>query len=207
MIRTLASVLAFAIALPVLAQNAPPQNTPPQGAPPTMSPEQAAMMAAYQKAGTPGPQHAALAKMAGTYDLKIRSWETPGAPPTEEAGTSTRTMVLGGRVMAEEMHSKMHGQAFTGHGMQGYDNVSGKYWATWNDSMSTGLMVSEGTCDANLTCAYTGTYHDPVSRKPQTSRMTSKWTDKTTEVFEMYGPGPDGKETKMMEITYKKRAE
>jgi len=202
MIRTLASVLAFAIALPVLAQNAPPQNTPPQGAPPTMSPEQAAMMAAYQKAGTPGPQHAALAKMAGTYDLKIRSWETPGAPPTEEAGTSTRTMVLGGRVMAEEMHSKMHGQAFTGHGMQGYDNVSGKYWATWNDSMSTGLMVSEGTCDDQGSCTYTGSWNDPVTKGKTIARLTTKRISPTQELFEMYAPGPDGKEAKMMEITY-----
>ena len=42
----------------------------------------------------------------------------------------------------------MMGMPFTGHGMRGYDNVSGKYWSTWNDSMSTGMMVSEGTCDA-----------------------------------------------------------
>jgi hypothetical protein len=207
MIRTLASVLALAlaIALPVLAQDTPSQSTPPQGTPPKMSPEQAAMMEAYQKAGTPGPQHAALAKMAGTYDLKIRSWETPGAPPTEETGTSTRTMVLGGRVMAEEMHSKMHGQAFTGHGMQGYDNVSGKYWSTWNDSMSTGLMVSEGTCDASRSCKFSGTWNDPIRKGPVTSRMTTRWTSPTTEVFEMYGPGRDGKEMKMMEITYTKK--
>jgi hypothetical protein len=66
-------------------------------------------------------------------------------------------------------------------------------------------MVSEGTCDAKMTCAYIGTYHDPITKKPQTSRMTSRWTDKDTEVFEMYGPGPGGEEFKMMEITYKKR--
>jgi hypothetical protein len=37
--------------------------------------------------------------------------------------------------------------------------------------------------------------------------MTTRWTDANTEVFEMHGPGPDGKEPKMMEITYKKRAQ
>ena len=52
-----------------------------QDAPPKMSPEEAAMMAAYQKAGTPGDAHAAMAKMAGSYDLSIRSWNSPGAPP------------------------------------------------------------------------------------------------------------------------------
>jgi hypothetical protein len=31
------------------------------------------------------------------------------------------------------------------------------------------------------------------------------WASPTAEVFEMHGPGPDGKEMKMMEITYKKK--
>ena len=176
-------------------------------APQQMTPEMQAMMEAYQKAGTPGAEHQKLAAMAGTYDLTVKSYHTPGAEPAVEGGTATRKSILGNRVLVEEVTSQMMGMPFNGQGLHGFDNVTGKYWATWNDSMSTGLMVSEGTCDANLTCAYTGTYHDPVSRKPQTSRMTSRWTDKTTEVFEMYGPGPDGKETKMMEITYKKRAQ
>jgi len=114
-------------------------------------------------------------------------------------------MILGNRVMLEEVTSQMMGQPFSGQGLHGFDNVTGKHWGTWNDSMSTGLMVSEGTCDAQLTCTYTGTHNDPVTKKPQSSRMTTRWTDKNTEVFEMYGPGPDGKETKMMEITYTRR--
>jgi hypothetical protein len=172
---------------------------------PAMTPEMQAQMEAYQKAGTPGMEHGKLAAMAGTYDLTVKSWYAPGASPSTDAGTATRRMILGNRVLVEDVTSSMMGQPFTGQGLHGFDNVTGRYWATWNDSMSTGLMVSDGTCDAQLTCAYTGTHHDPVTKKAQTSRMTSRWTDKTTEVFEMYGPGPDGKETKMMEITYRKR--
>jgi len=63
----------------------------------------------------------------------------------EETGTATRSMTLDGRVLVEDVSSSMMGSPFTGHGMMGYDNVTGKYWSTWNDSMSTGLMVSEGT--------------------------------------------------------------
>ena len=33
-------------------------------------------------------------------------------------------------------------------------------------------------------------------------RMTCRWTSPTTQIFEMYGPGKDGKEMKMMEMTY-----
>jgi len=173
--------------------------------PPQLTPEQQAEMDAYMKAGTPGAAHKALAATAGNYDLKLRSWSEPGAPPSEETGTATRTMILDGRVLAEQVQSAMMGQPFSGHGMTGYDNVSGKYWSTWNDSMSTGLMVSEGTCDANRNCKFSGTWNDPVKKGPVTSRMTTRWTSPTTEVFEMYGPGKDGKETKMMEITYTKK--
>ncbi|MBD9477654.1 DUF1579 domain-containing protein [Pseudoxanthomonas sp. PXM02] len=172
---------------------------------PSMTPEMQAQMEAYQKAGTPGIEHGRLAGMAGNYDLTVKSWHAPGAPPSTDPGTATRRMILGNRVMLEEVTSQVMGQPFTGQGLHGFDNVTGKYWGTWNDSMSTGVMLSEGTCDAQLTCTYTGTHHDPVTKKPQTSRMTTRWSDKDTEVFEMYGPGPDGKETKMMEITYKRR--
>jgi len=195
MLRTLATTLALAAALPALAQDTPPK----------LSPEEAAMMAAYQQAGTPGPQHAALAKAAGSYDLSVRSWNSPGAAPTVAAGTAVREMALNGRVMTETLHSQMYGMPFDGHGMQGYDNVSGKWWATWNDSMSTGLMVSEGSCDEQAACTFNGSWNDPVTKGKINARMTTKWTSPDVQVFEMYAPGPDGKEAKMMEITYTRR--
>lgn len=188
-------VLAICLGtLPALAQE-----------PAQLSAEEQAMMQAYQQAGTPGDRHAEMAKTAGTYDLAIRSWHSPDAPPTEEKGTATRSMMLGGRVMVEEMSSTMMGQPFTGHGMQGYDNVTGKYWSTWNDSMSTGVMLSEGTCDDAGSCSFSGEWNDPVTKGKVKSRMTSRRTSPDVEVFEMFGPGPDGKEAKMMEITYTRR--
>jgi hypothetical protein len=89
--------------------------------------------------------------------------------------------------------------------MQGYDNTTGKYWSTWNDSMSTGVMVSEGTCDAKQSCTVTRSWTEPVKKTMEKSRMTTKWTSPTTEIFEMYAPGRDGKEMKMMQITYTKK--
>jgi hypothetical protein len=157
------------------------------------------------KAATPGAPHSTLASMAGQYDVKVKSWHDPKSPAMEETGTATRTMTLGGRVMVEDFTASMMGQPFTGHGMMGYDNVTGKYWSTWNDTMSTGLMVSEGTCDAQKNCTFTASWTDPVRKTPIKARMTTRWTSPATEVFEMYAPGPDGKEMKMMEITYTKK--
>jgi hypothetical protein len=192
------TVVAIALMVPLASAQTGKQ-------PPPMTPEQKAEMDAYMKAGTPGAPHQALAASAGNYDLKLRSWQAAGAPAMEETGTATRSMTLDGRVLVEDVSSSMMGSPFTGHGMMGYDNVTGKYWSTWNDSMSTGLMVSEGTCDSQKNCTFTGHWNDPVKKTPVKARMTTRWTSPTTEVFEMYAPGKDGKEFKMMEITYTKK--
>lgn len=167
--------------------------------------EQQAEMDAYIQAGTPGAPHAALALAAGSYDVRLKSWHEPGGEPVEEAGTATRQMILGGRVLVESMDATMMGAPFTGHGMSGYDNVSGKFWSTWMDNFSTGVMVSDGTCNAMGVCEFRGSWNDPIKKGPVTARMTSRWASPTTQVFEMFGPGKDGKEMKMMEITYTKK--
>lgn len=187
-------VAAFAVAASAQEKKAP-----------EMTPEQQAMMQAYQMAGTPGPQHKAMASTAGTYDLKIKSWHEPGGAPMEEAGTATRKMILDGRVLVEDTSSTMMGMPYTGHGMRGFDNVTGKYWSLWMDSMSTGVMVSEGTCDDKGACTFTGSWNDAVTKAPVKARMTVRRTGPATEVFEMYGPDPKGTEMKMMEITYTKK--
>jgi hypothetical protein len=193
---------AFAAAIVVLVSPALAQSG---SQPAQMTPQQKAEMDAYMKAGTPGAPHQTLASMAGQYDVKVKSWHDPKSPAMEESGTATRTMSLGGRVLVEDFTASMMGQPFNGHGMMGYDNVTGKYWSTWNDTMSTGLMVSEGTCDAQKSCTFNASWTDPVKKTLTKARMTTRWPSPTTEVFEMYAPGPDGKEMKMMEITYTKK--
>jgi len=186
-----------ALAAPALAQEGE--------AMPEMTPEQQAEMEAYMNAGTPGPEHALMAKEVGTYDVAVKSWMDPAAPPMESTGTATRSMILDGRVQVEEFSGSMMGMAFTGRGMTGFDKVTGKYWSTWMDSMSTGMMVSEGTCTEDQVCTFVGTWNDPVKKAPVTSRVVTRWTGPTTQHFEMYGPGRDGKEMKMMEMTYTKK--
>ena len=191
----LVAAVVVAAAAPVFAEDKKPE----------MSADEQAMMEAWMKAGSPGEPHKKMAEDTGTYDMKVTSWNAPGMPPTEDKGTATRKMIMDGRVQVEDVTSTMMGMPFKGQGMRGYDNVSGKYWGTWVDSMSTGMMVSEGTCDAKGTCSFTGTMNDPMTKKPSTVRMTSRRQDAKTEIFEMYGTGPDGKEMKMMEIAYTKK--
>lgn len=197
-IRTFVSICIFAVvlAVPAFAQ---------EGEMPQMTPEQQAEMEAYMKAGALGRQHELMAEHVGTYDVAIKSWMDPAAPPMESKGVAIRTLHMGGRVMHEEFQGDMMGTPFTGLSRSGYDNVSGKYWSTWTDSMSTGIMVSEGECDEDQTCTYIGTYNDPIKGGPVTNRYVAKWTSPGEQYFAMYGPGPDGDEVKMMEMVYTRR--
>ena len=186
--------LSLCLSMPLHAQDAP-----------KASPEEAAMMEAYQKAGTPGLAHAGLAMTAGEYSVLIKSWSTPDAPPSESIGTASRKVLLGGRVVSEDLQSSMYGQPYTGFGLTGFDNVTGKYWTTWNDSMTTGLTVGKGDCDAQARCTFTAHWDDPISKQPVTARISIRWTNPSVEIFEMFGPGSDGEEMKMMEMTYTRK--
>ena len=180
-------------AAPVIAQ---------EGEMPQMTPAQQAEMEAYMKAGALGPQHEMMANQVGTFDVAVKSWMDPAAPPMESKGVAIRTLHMGGRILHEEFQGDMMGTPFTGLSRGGYDNVSGKWWSTWTDSMSTGIMLSEGDCDESHSCIYIGTYNDPVKGGPVTNRYVVKSVSPDEQYFEMYGPGRDGNEVKMMEMVY-----
>jgi len=197
--RLSAAAAASAVLLALSLMTAPARAQG-GGEAPQMSPEEQAMMAAFEKAATPGEAHAWLASTAGSWSFQGRFWTQPGAEPTSSNGTAERTVLLGGRVVREVVTSEMWGQPFEGIGHTGFDNVTGKFWSTWTDSMSTSLMTSTGTCEGGV-CIYEGTNTDPLTGKPATARMVSRH-EPGREIHEMFGAGPDGKEFKMMELVY-----
>jgi hypothetical protein len=206
MIR-LARLIGGSLAVVLSAGTALAQQSAQQPAgPPTMPPEMKKMIEAYEKAGTPGKEHKWLASKAGTWNFEGKFWMAPAAPPIESKGTVERTVQLGGRVLAEKVTAPgFMGQTFEGHGMSGYDNVTGEYWATWNDTMSTALMVSKGTCDANMLCTFKSEYKDPATGTMKTMRGVIKEEGPDKEVHEAFESGPDGKEVKTMELTYTRK--
>jgi len=197
-IRHLAALsLGLLIAMPAFAQDK-------ATAPPQMSAEQKAMMEAWQKAATPGERHKQLiSEFEGTWNTKMSSWMDPSAPPSMETGKSVNTAVLGGRQLRMDYSGQYMGQPFQGLGYIGFDNVTGKYFSTWSDNMSTGLFVSEGDYDpASKSYSYRAQMPDPM--KPGTIvpvRQTMRIVDKDHAVFEMYETR-DGKENKSMQIEY-----
>lgn len=67
--------------------------------------------------------------------------------------------------------------------------------------MSTGIVVSGGSCDEKGDCTFTGSWKDPISKGPVEARLASRWTGPTVQIFEMFGPGPDSGEIQLTELT------
>jgi len=188
------------VAIMLLAAGAAlPQDSAPPSA------DQKAIMEAYQRAATPGPQHAFLAAMAGEFTLTLKMFNEPGAEPEVSTGTSTRRMILGGRYLEETVLSSVAGQPFEGRGLTGYDNVTRSWWGAWIDSMSTTIMITSGVWDEEAGVgSFEGEYNDPVSGELQSSRSVIRRLPNGDELMEMYMTTAFG-EVKAMEILYQRK--
>ncbi|HEY3294129.1 MAG TPA: DUF1579 domain-containing protein [bacterium] len=167
--------------------------------------EQETMQQEWIKRGTPGKEHQMLARHEGEWNVILRTWMNPDEPPSENKGTASYKMILGGRVLVEDFRGDFQGMPFEGHGMIGYDNNRGRWWQTWNDNMSTAIFKGEGTAGPDgKTITMTGKSDRP-DRKDVESKGVYHFASDNEHTFETYEKGPDGKERKTMEIHYRRK--
>jgi hypothetical protein len=189
------SLLALAAA-PVFAQDKPAQDKPKDAA--AMG---GAEMEAMMKAAAPGEPQKKLARFVGDWTFTNTFWMAPGQPPVTSSGTMHGEPLMGGRYVEHTWKGDMMGMPFEGRSTEAYDNVGKMYVNSWVDNMGTGIMYQTGTCDdAVKVCTYQGEMWDPMSGKKTTMKQVITWADDNHFKNEMYGPGPVGKEVKMMEI-------
>jgi hypothetical protein len=144
--------------------------------------------------------------MAGDWTFTSKMWMAPNQPPAESSGTMHAEMILGGRYVQAVWSGNFMGMPFEGRATEGYDNMTKKYVSTWVDNMGTGILYSTGTCDdKHMKCSTKGDMVDPMTGKNSYMRSEVTWMDDNTFKNEMYGPGPDGKEFKWMEMTVKRK--
>lgn len=196
--------LLFAILIATVALAAVAQEKPKQGGAPEPDAQMKATMEAYAKAAEPGAMHTFLASLAGTWAVESKAWMGPGEPHTSKA-TAVCTMIFGGRYLVEEFKGEFAGTPFEGRGITGFDNTAKQFQSVWIDSMSTGLGVGTGSLDASgKVLTSTMTYMDPKTGKEGRMKAVLRIVDEKTHIFEMFEVGPDGKESKSMEMTYRK---
>jgi len=173
---------------------------------PKMSPEEKAQMDAMMKAGAPGEAHKKLSTMVGKWDTTVKMFPMqPGAPVQQSTGTSENTWVLGGRFVQQSFSGNFMGMPFSGIGYTGYDNIKKQYVGTWMDTMSTAMMVSSGGSTGDKTYEFSSTMDDPMSGKSMPVKEKVTVVDENHHMMEMWGPAPDGKMMKMMEISYTRK--
>ena len=190
-----AASLLFAVPATTLAQDAAAEA------------DQAAMMEAYMKLITPGPQHEQLAKLAGEWEATQTLWMAPGAPAVEAKATAKFRMIMGGRFLVQTYKSEIPGMGvFTGRGTTGYDNAAKEYVQTWLDSFNTGIMTSRGKEADDKTIELVGESPDPFTKQKVKFRTLSKYIDDDHHEMEMFETRPGMEERKIMKIVYKRTA-
>lgn len=152
---------------------------------------------------SPGPQHKMLDPFVGEWDATVKFWMEPGATPEESKGKSSSKWALDGRWVIEEFTGNFDGQPFKGISTTGYDPFKKKYISTWIDSMSTTMMVMEGTADpTGKTFGYTATAFDPFVGAETTTKTVITVDSHDQHTMRMFMVMPDGNQFQTMEIVY-----
>ncbi|HYE77417.1 MAG TPA: DUF1579 family protein [bacterium] len=165
--------------------------------------EMEAIMAAYMEAATPGPEHAKLAEMAGTYSCTTKMRMDPNGEWMESTATETIEPMLGGRFL--HMHvvgapGPMMPEGFEGAGIFGYNNGEKRYEQVWVDTMGTLTLFMTGTADDQGVITLEGSYTCPYMKIP----LHQRWVmhpSKDGFMIEMYGPDMSGNEYHMGTVT------
>jgi hypothetical protein len=155
----------------------------------------------------PGPEHKLLAKLEGTWNAKVKSWFGPGEPK-ESSGVMVRKIIMDGRYLHEDFKGEFLGMKFLGRGVTGYDVNKKAFVMAWIDNFGTGISTSTGTYDkSSKTFTFKGEEDIPEMGGKTKTRDVLKLVSDDEELFEMYRtPVKEGKEFKVMEITYTRKA-
>ena len=157
------------------------------------------------EATVPGEQHKHLAAMAGNWTYTGKIWMDPSAPPIETSGTSTVTIIMGGRFLQQEVKGRFEGIEFTGFGLVGFNKLTNQVQSAWVDNMGTAMLIMTGTCDADgKVFTSFGEYKDPTKSEMQRVKSVSKLVGPDEMMDEMFLLLPDGNEIKTMELIYKR---
>jgi hypothetical protein len=150
---------------------------------------------------TPGKEHQRLAKLAGTWDCVL---EMQGQKFKAEAVYKS---ICGGMWMASDFKGDLGGVAYSGHGLDGYDQQKKMHVGIWVQSMASAPMHYEGNYDDKGVLVMTGTSRD-ADGKPEKFKNTTAWKDDDHFTFSMYMVDErslQGKEQLAFTIDYTRR--
>jgi hypothetical protein len=174
-----------------------------EGTKPGTKEDDTSTLALWQKYVTPGEMHKMMAKWDGKWDAEITMWMDASTPPQNAKGKVENKMIMNGLYQVATFSADMMGMPYEGQGTTGFDNHRGLFESTWIDNMGSGIMKLEGFWNgSNKTINLKGRMVDPFTATIKAVKQTIKIVDDYTQIMEMFGPGADGKEFRMLMIKY-----
>lgn len=167
----------------------------------------AEMMAKWQKTTVPGEHHKLLGAFVGEWDTVTKIWmQGPGAPPMESTGSSSNTLVFGGRYLRQQVTGTMMGQPFEGIGFTGYDNYKNMYVFSWIENQSTMLLTGKGMADpSGKTLTFYGEMDEPMlDVSGRTVKYVTRIINEDKHIFQIVDLHA-GEDYKVIEIVYTRK--
>ena len=153
----------------------------------------------------PGPEQAALAKLAGEYDRTIKFLGPAGGGMPSFSGTAKISVVLGGRFLLEESTDTVMGQKVEGLRLYGYNNATKQYEMARMYTMSPAITTLSGTSsDDGKTIDYSGsTDNAGASKSPLHAKLRIVSDDEFEVTMSTTGEG--GKDAPFQSTTYRRK--
>ena len=175
-------------------------------APASQAAHDAAIVKAMDNAMDPGEGQKKLEFLVGNFDVRVLVWVDPSKPPIESRAVSVSTWVLGHRYIQQMLSGFVMGEAWSGIGYAGFDNVQGKYVVCYMDSGSTGMEWFTGAMAPDGKSAkLTATTYDEMTHKPTKVEMRLNITPDGQHQTELWQADPSGKMVKIMELDYRRQ--
>jgi Protein of unknown function (DUF1579) len=156
-------------------------------------------------ADNPGPEHEALAKLAGEYTTVTRFRPTAGQAAQESKGSAKFTSVLDGRFILEESTGEQFGKQFKARKIYGYNNAAKRYESAWVYTASTAIMTLQGTSpDGGKTIRLNATVAQ-ANDAQMNLIVTLKRINDDSFTVELGSTTPDGTAGPTLETTYTRK--
>ena len=95
----------------------------------------------------PGPEHARLAAMCGTWDVEMTFWLRPGGASLTTKATSLIRALFDGIFVEEKIEGTLNGAPFTTLAWTGFNPTTHQYEATRIASTNPARIAESGTYD------------------------------------------------------------
>ena len=171
-----------------------------------MSQQEKDMMAQMMKYANPTKAHDFLKTYVGKFDVEVKQYEKPGSQAMVSKGTMTGELIYGGRFAVCHFEGQMMETPFQGMQLMGYDLFQNKYVGLWIDSMGTAFYHTMGSLDAmGKVLTETGMWPNPMTGGSDKVKIVTTIMSPGKYRWQMFRPGPDGKDYMAMELLYTKK--